>query len=59
MVRTAHNMGLLTTPYAFKPEEGEQMVEVEDGEQCGEEHREELCRCQKHSTGGDRHWPAP
>ena len=28
MVRTAHNMGLLTTPYAFKPEEGEQMVEA-------------------------------
>ena len=26
MVRTAHNMGLLTTPYAFKPEEGEQMA---------------------------------
>ncbi|HIL11720.1 MAG TPA: phosphoenolpyruvate hydrolase family protein [Candidatus Latescibacteria bacterium] len=25
MVRTAHGMGLLTTPYAFKPEEGEQM----------------------------------
>ena len=25
MVRTAHNMGLLTTPYAFKPKEGEQM----------------------------------
>ena len=28
MVRTAHNMGLLTTPYAFKPEEGEQMAEA-------------------------------
>ena len=27
-VRTAHNMGLLTTPYAFKPEEGEQMAEA-------------------------------
>ena len=26
MVRMAHNMGLLTTPYAFKPEEGEQMA---------------------------------
>ena len=26
MVRKAHNMGLLTTPYAFKPEEGEQMA---------------------------------
>ena len=28
MVRTAHNMGLLTTPYAFEPEEGEQMAEA-------------------------------
>lgn len=28
MVRTAHKMGLLTTPYAFKPEEGEQMAEA-------------------------------
>ena len=28
MVRTAHNMGLLTTPYAFKPEEGEQMADA-------------------------------
>jgi predicted TIM-barrel enzyme len=26
MIRTAHNMGLLTTPYAFIPEEGEQMA---------------------------------
>ncbi len=28
MVRTAHGMGLLTTPYAFKPEEGEQMADA-------------------------------
>ncbi len=28
MVRTAHEMGLLTTPYAFKPEEGEQMADA-------------------------------
>ena len=26
MIRTAHDMGLLTTPYAFNPEEGEQMA---------------------------------
>jgi len=26
MIRTAHEMGLLTTPYAFNPEEGEQMA---------------------------------
>jgi len=28
MVRTAHGVGLLTTPYAFKPEEGEQMADA-------------------------------
>lgn len=28
MIRTAHEMGLLTTPYAFNPEEGEQMAEA-------------------------------
>ena len=28
MVRTAYGMGLLTTPYAFKPEEGEQMADA-------------------------------
>ena len=28
MVRTAHIMGLLTTPYAFNPEEGEQMADA-------------------------------
>ena len=28
MIRTAHGMGLLTTPYAFKPEEGEQMADA-------------------------------
>ncbi len=28
MVCTAHGMGLLTTPYAFKPEEGEQMADA-------------------------------
>ena len=26
MIRTAHEMGLLTTPYAFNPQEGEQMA---------------------------------
>ncbi len=26
MIRTAHEMGLLTTPYAFNPEEGKQMA---------------------------------
>lgn len=26
MIRTAHGMGLLTTPYAFNPDEGEQMA---------------------------------
>jgi len=26
MIRTAHSMGLLTTPYAFNPDEGEQMA---------------------------------
>ena len=26
MIRTAHEMGLLTTPYAFNPKEGEQMA---------------------------------
>ena len=26
MIRTAHEMGLLTTPYAFNPAEGEQMA---------------------------------
>jgi predicted TIM-barrel enzyme len=28
MIRTAHGMGLLTTPYAFKPDEGEQMADA-------------------------------
>lgn len=28
MIRTAHEMGLLTTPYAFKPDEGEQMADA-------------------------------
>lgn len=28
MIRIAHGMGLLTTPYAFKPDEGEQMADA-------------------------------
>ena len=28
MIRTAHQMDLLTTPYAFKPEEAEQMADA-------------------------------
>ena len=34
MIRTAHEMGLLTTPYAFNPEEGEQMAAA-GGRHCG------------------------
>jgi len=47
MIRTAHELGLLTTPYCFNPEEAAAMARGRKGGFCGGS----LTRCRKPGTG--------